>query len=459
MLMKLVKPWIAILASFMLVVGCSNNNASNETNDEKSKEDQVTIKFASWALGTEEDQNLERLMIDAFEEEHPNIKVEIDESIATDDWNNSLSSAASANAMPDLFMVSQVPTGLANDWLLDVTEMAKADEEFAKIPEVVTNSVTYNESIYAIPSAQHFLGYFVNKDLYNQANLDVPEYGFSVDEFTESVRSITNVKNGVVGLNNPFAIVDWYPSAVNEAIGWYTFNDGEYHLDSNEFISGVNLTSNFVTNGYSYDNLTDDQKANFNGEHAGEVFASGGIGLNWDGSWAVENFSKNLDFDWDFVGTPGGRTVIVNDFMGISKSTEHPEEAYTFAKWMSFGKEGFLKRIDLAVEHEKAINNLPVTQDEEVLDAFFEVQDIPGLRTAYDNLGKGIVEPVKTVPGFVQSRWEAPTGVAVGDNPNVNIAGLIDASIKGELKIEDYAAQINELANQKYKEGKEAIGQ
>ncbi|WP_172971094.1 ABC transporter substrate-binding protein [Bacillus sp. THAF10] len=457
--MKLVKPWIAILASFMLVVGCSNNNASNETNDEKSKEDQVTIKFASWALGTEEDQNLERLMIDAFEEEHPNIKVEIDESIATDDWNNSLSSAASANAMPDLFMVSQVPTGLANDWLLDVTEMAKADEEFAKIPEVVTNSVTYNESIYAIPSAQHFLGYFVNKDLYNQANLDVPEYGFSVDEFTESVRSITNVKNGVVGLNNPFAIVDWYPSAVNEAIGWYTFNDGEYHLDSNEFISGVNLTSNFVTNGYSYDNLTDDQKANFNGEHAGEVFASGGIGLNWDGSWAVENFSKNLDFDWDFVGTPGGRTVIVNDFMGISKSTEHPEEAYTFAKWMSFGKEGFLKRIDLAVEHEKAINNLPVTQDEEVLDAFFEVQDIPGLRTAYDNLGKGIVEPVKTVPGFVQSRWEAPTGVAVGDNPNVNIAGLIDASIKGELKIEDYAAQINELANQKYKEGKEAIGQ
>lgn len=145
--------------------------------------------------------------------------------------------------------------------------------------------------------------------------------------------------------------------------------------------------------------------------------------------------------------------------MGISKSTEHPEEAYTFAKWMSFGKEGFLKRIDLAVEHEKAINNLPVTQDEEVLDAFFEVQDIPGLRTAYDNLGKGIVEPVKTVPGFVQSRWEAPTGVAVGDNPNVNIAGLIDASIKGELKIEDYAAQINELANQKYKEGKEAIGQ
>ncbi|KMJ59293.1 hypothetical protein AB685_07490 [Bacillus sp. LL01] len=419
----------------------------------------MTVTFASWALGTEEDQNIERLLIAEFEEKYPNINVEIDESIATDDWNNSLSSAASANAMPDVFMLSQVPTGLANDWLLDISEMAEADEDFAKIPEVVRESATYNETVYAIPSAQHFLGYFVNKDLYNQANQDVPEYGLSIDEFTESVRSISNVNSGVVGLNNPFAIVDWYPSSVNEEIGWYTFSDEEYHLDSNEFISGVNLTSNFVTNGYSYENLSDDQKANFSGEHAGEVWAQGGIGLNWDGTWAVTDFSTNLDFDWDFVGTPGGRTVIVNDYMGISKSTKHAEEAFLFAKWMSFGKEGYLKRLDVAVETDKAVNNLPVIQDDEVLDAFFEIQDIPGLRTAYDNLENGIIEPVKTVPGFVQSRWEAPTGIAIGEEPNANIAALIDASVRGEIKIEDYAAQINELANQKYQEGKEAIGQ
>ncbi|WP_053073751.1 extracellular solute-binding protein [Bacillus sp. LL01] len=456
--MKLIKPWIAILASFMLVVGCSNSN-DTASDSEKSSGDEVTVTFASWALGTEEDQNIERLLIAEFEEKYPNINVEIDESIATDDWNNSLSSAASANAMPDVFMLSQVPTGLANDWLLDISEMAEADEDFAKIPEVVRESATYNETVYAIPSAQHFLGYFVNKDLYNQANQDVPEYGLSIDEFTESVRSISNVNSGVVGLNNPFAIVDWYPSSVNEEIGWYTFSDEEYHLDSNEFISGVNLTSNFVTNGYSYENLSDDQKANFSGEHAGEVWAQGGIGLNWDGTWAVTDFSTNLDFDWDFVGTPGGRTVIVNDYMGISKSTKHAEEAFLFAKWMSFGKEGYLKRLDVAVETDKAVNNLPVIQDDEVLDAFFEIQDIPGLRTAYDNLENGIIEPVKTVPGFVQSRWEAPTGIAIGEEPNANIAALIDASVRGEIKIEDYAAQINELANQKYQEGKEAIGQ
>ncbi|RJR12305.1 extracellular solute-binding protein [Candidatus Parcubacteria bacterium] len=457
--MKLLKPWIAILTVFMLVVGCSNDASNDEKKDDKgSDKEQVTLSFASWALGTEEEQNIERLLIKAYEEANPNVKIEIDESI-TGDWNDALSAAASAGTMPDVFMLAQVPTGLANDWLLDVTEFTTEDEDYAKIADVVKESATYDGKVFAIPSAQHFLGYYVNKDLFNQANLDVPEYGVSVEEFTEAVRSISNVNNGVVGMNNPFAIVDWYPTSVSETAGWYTYSEEGYNLDSNEFIGGVNLASNIVTNGYSYENLTDEQKANFSGENAGEVWAQGGLGINWDGTWAVTNFTDNLEFEWDFIGTPGGRTVVVNDFMGISKSTEHAEEAYKFAKFMGFGKEGYLKRLDIAVENEKAVNNLPVINDEEVLDAYFEIQDVPGLRTAYDNLDNAVIEPFKTVPGYVQSRWEAPTGVAVGDNPNANIAGIIDASVKGEIKIEDYISQINELANQKLQEGKEAIGQ
>lgn len=456
--MKLLKPWIAILTVFMLVVGCSND-ASNEKKDDKaSDKEQVTLTFASWALGTEEEMNIERLLIKAYEEANPKVKIKIDESI-TGDWNDALSAAASAGAMPDVFNLAQVPTGLANDWLLDITDLTKDDEDFAKIAAAVTESVTYGGKVYAVPSGQHFLGYYVNKDLYNQANLDVPEYGMSVEEFTEAVRSISNVNNGVVGMNNPFAIVDWYPTAVSETAGWYTYTEDGYKLDSNEFIGGVNLASNFVTNGYSYENLTDEQKANFSGENGGEVWAQGGLGTVWDGTWAVTNFTDNLEFDWDFIGIPGGRTVVANDFMGISKSTKHAEEAYKFAKFMGFGKEGYMKRMDIAVENEKAVNNLPVINDQEVLDAFFEIQDIPGLRKAFDNLDNAVIEPFKTVPGYVQSRWEAPTGVAVGDNPNANIAGIIDASVRGEIKIEDYIAQINELANQKLQEGKEAIGQ
>lgn len=457
--MKMLKPWVAILTIIMVLIGCSKDVSKQDVkDDEVGAKDPVTISFASWALGTEEERNLERIMIEEFQKRYPHITVEIDESI-TGNWNDALSAAASANAMPDVFMIAQIPTGLANDWLLDLTEFTANDEDFAKIPEVVRESATYGDTVYALPKGQNFLGYFVNKDLYNQANLNVPEHGYSIDEFVDSVRQITNVNNGVVGLSNPNSIPDWYPAAVNEDIGWYTFSDEAYHLDSNEFINGINLANNIVSNNYSYASLTDEQKGNFNGENDGEAWATGGTGLRWDGTWAITNYTETLDFDWDFIGIPGGRTVIVNDYMGISKSTENEEEAYLFSKWMSFGKEGYMRRLEVAIEEDKVVNGLPASSDEEILDAYFEIQDLPGLRVAYENMENGIVEPVKTVPGYVQSRWEAPTGVAVGDVPNANIAELLTASVNGQIKIEDYISQINDLANQKYQEGKDAIGQ
>ncbi|WP_417899024.1 extracellular solute-binding protein [Bacillus haimaensis] len=454
--MKMLKSLVAISTSMMLLIGCSNDTSTEKLEDKK----EVTISYASWNLGTEEERNLNRIMIEEFEAKYPHINVEIDETVvASKQWNDGLAAAASANKMPDVFSLAQIPPGIANNWLLDLTEMAADDEDFAKIPEVVRESATYNEVLYALPAGQQLLGYYVNKDLFNQENLDVPENGFSIDEFEDAVRSVTNISKGQVGVNNPNAIIDWYPAAVSDTLGWYTYTEEGYHLDSNEFISGLNFAKKLVTNGYTYESLTDEQKSSFTGEHPGEVWTAGGMGLVWDGTWALASFEENLDFEYDFIGIPGGRTVVANDYMGISKTTKHAEEAYLFTKWMTFGKEGYLKRIEVAVAEEKGLSGLPVTTDEEVLDAYFEIQDLPGLRIAYEKLDNGVIEPFKFVPGYVQSRWEAPTGVAVEDNPNANITTLLEAGVKGKVKIEDYISQINDLANQMHQEGKESIGQ
>jgi multiple sugar transport system substrate-binding protein len=448
--LKKVISFLVMLTLVFTIVACGND----EGGDKKGAGDNeaVTIKYANWNLGTEEEMNLERLMIQAFEEEHPNINIEIDESIDPADWNGSLAAAASAGNMPDVFMLAQVPPAVANDWLLDLNDVTANDEDYANISEVVKESVTYNGKTVALPVAQHFQGFFVNKDLYNKSNLDYPEYGFDIDGFTSAVKSITDVNNGVVGLNNPFGIPDFYPSSVNENLGYFTYNDGKYELDSKEFISGINYTSSLINGGYTYATLTDEQKANFNGEDGNQVWQQSGIGLWWDGTWAVANFGETVDFEWDFVGVPGGRPIVINDFMGISKSTENAEEAYEFVKYMSFGKEGFLKRLEVADAEGKTVNTLPISGDQEVLDKYFEINAVPGIRLAYDNLDNAIIEPVKTVPGYTDSRWNAPTGVKIGDNPNANVAALIDNAMKGNVKIEDYAKQLDDLADQKYEE-------
>ncbi|MCJ8009197.1 ABC transporter substrate-binding protein [Lederbergia wuyishanensis] len=459
--MKKLLSILAVLALMFTLVACSNSKETGKEKDAKGndapaeKQENVTLHYANWALGTEEEQNLERLMLKAFQEEHPNIKIEVFE--VAGDWNEALSTAASAGEMPDVFSISQLPLALSNDWLLDLTELTAADTDFENVPEVVRQSAKFNDKVVAVPNAQHFLGYFVNKDLFNKANLDYPEMGVSIEDFTKAVKDVTNVNEGTVGLTNPFSIPDWYPAAANPDMGWYTYKDGQYSLDSKEFIAGVNLAKEITTNGYAYEVLTDDQKANFNGEDPTQVWLNGGTGIHWDGSWAISSLTENASFEFDFIGIPGGKTVITNDLLGISKSTKHAEEAYLFAKYMSFGKDGFMKRMEIADKEGKTVNTLPVNTDPEILDEYFSQLNVPGVRKAYDHLDEAILEPVKTVPGYVQSRWEAPTGVKVGDNENANMALMIESFVKGNLKVEDYAAQLNQLANEKSKEAVEAL--
>ncbi|WP_370295786.1 ABC transporter substrate-binding protein [Rossellomorea marisflavi] len=453
--MKKILTSLLVLVLAVSLVACSSKDKAN--GDAKNNKNNVTLKYANWNLGTEEDNNLERMMIKEFEKSHPNIKIEINESITTTDWNGTLSAAASAGTMPDLFMIAQIPPALANEWLMDLTDLTSKDKEFNNVPEVVRQSATFNDKVYALPFAQHFLGYYVNKDLFNDANLDYPEYGMDVDTFTSAVKDVTNVSNSVVGINNPSAIPDWYPAATNDKLGWFTYNDGKYELDGKEFINGIKTAQGMNSNGYAYEQLSEDQKAKFKGEDPEQVWQQGGIGLKWDGTWLTGEYMDKLDFEWDFVGVPGGRTVVVNDFVGISKSSKHPEEAYEFAKYMSYGKEGFMKRLEVADKEGKGLNTLPINTDEDVLQSYFDMLEVPGVRLAYENIDNGLVETVKTVPGFAASRWESPTGVAVGDKSNATMGELIDGFMRGDLKVEDYADQLDQLAEQKYEEAKKAI--
>jgi multiple sugar transport system substrate-binding protein len=454
--MKKLISFFLIIVLAIIMVACSNTEDSAKNIDNQDKQDthqkEVTITYASWNLGTEEENNIERRMIAAFEEKYPNIKIKIDESFDTKDWNGALSAAASAGKMPDVFMMSSLPLAISNDWVMDITSLTEADEEFKNVPEVVRQSVVFDNKIVAVPFAQHFLGYFVNKDVFNAANLDYPEFGVSVEEFAKAVKAVTNVNKGVVGLLNADNIPDWYPAAVNPEMGWFTFKDGRYSLNSNEFISAINYAKDLQTNGYTYNSLTEEQKANFNAENDHEAWLKGGIAIRWDGTWAISGLQKNANFEFDFIGLPGGVTAITNDLLGISKSTEHPKEAYLFAKWMSFGKEGFLKRLEIADEMGITVNTLPINSDQEILDEYFSRLDIPGVKKAYENLDKAILEPFKTVPGYIESRFKGATGVKVGDNENATVEALILSFIRGELKVEDYAAQLDQLANAKYQE-------
>lgn len=453
-----------------LLSGCSSNKTDNATepnqgqSQEQTKDpgddanvgsgEKIVINYVNWNLGTEAENNIERKMIAAFEEAHPNIDIQLDESFDYSKYGDSLAAAAAAGKLPDVMMLPNIPFGLTNEWLLNLSDIAASDPEWANIPKALENATHYGSGIYAVPAGMFFQGYFINQDLFEQANLPELNYSPTWDEFLNAVKTLNNPSEDVLGLSEAVQIPDWYPASVNSKLGWFTWDGEQYHLNDPVFIEGVNKAKEIMQGKYTFDSLSEDEKAKYNATWHGDVWNQGKVAVRWEGTWATKDFS-NLNFKSKFIGIPGGKFILIGDFIGISKSTEHQQEAYEFAKYMTFGKDGILKRMELNTDG--SYTSLPMTTDQSILDQYFANGGYEGLKEAYDNIDNAILEGVKFIPGVVRSRWEAPTGVKVGDKENANLGDLILNSIQGSTKIEDYAEQINKLANDEYKAAADAI--
>jgi len=171
------------------------------------------------------------------------------------------------------------------------------------------------------------------------------------------------------------------------------------------------------------------------------------VGLKWDASWSLPDYVQKATFNWDFIGFPGGNQAIVFDAIIVSKTAENLQEAYNFAKWMTFSKEAYVYEAELA-RAEGSAPKIPVSLDAESLALYMEFVDKPGILTALENLDKSVVESLpKILPGYINARWEGKPGIDIGENKDVTIGFIFDNVHSGTFKYEDYAAKLEEFAN------------
>ncbi len=435
----------------VLALGACGNKGETKKKEEASGE-KVTLKYLNWNFGTKGDKNLERMMIDNFNKSQDKIKVEIDETAEGENYVDKLNTEASAGKMPDIFMINDIPSSIKNDWLLDISDMANGDADFKSIPAGSVDTTKVDGKVVAVPFARHIFGYFVNNDLLDKLNQDPITNDSTVPEFVDAVKKATDINNKYIGTNRADAMIEWLPGELNKDLGWFTYTDGQFHLDSKEMIETMDTVKDLATNGYSFDNLTDDQKAKFTDPDSGKSFKAGEIAYFYNGTYFADEVKKDANFNFSFVGLPGGRQGVSHDYLGIAKSTKHPKEAFEFAKYMSFGKKGMLERIKLADKEGLALNTLPITDDKDVAEKYWDLQDIPGIKEASERTENAMFEPIKTIPGYIQARFEGKTGLKVGDEENANVWFIMNASGSGKINYQDYAAQIQKLAQKLYED-------
>lgn len=425
-------------------------NKENENQDNTNKTEQITLTYASWALGTEEENNLERRMIAEYESLHPNVKIKIAEDIiSAGNWEEALATAAASGTLPDVALIGGLPGAVAKEWVLDVSTYTAKDSEWNNVPESLRESGVFGGKQFGLPCAMHLAGLFVNKDLFEAQNVTPLSYGYTLEDWEKTIAAMSAPANGVVALKNA-DIVDWYPSVKNSELGWYTYDGKEVHLNNPAFIDAVKYSLFLNNSGYTFEGLNSDQRSNFGVESDWEAWNAGKIGMCYDATYACDSLAKERPFTSEFVGLPNGKLVIIPDYQFIGKTTKYPQEAYDFAKFMSYGKEGILKRLEI-VEANEEVNwvALPLNSDSEIIDKYFANFPVEGVKTAYESMsGNTMVEAYKFTPGYTNARWNALTGIKAGESDNATIAEVITACRNGSLNIDDYAEQLNKLANQ-----------
>lgn len=466
-LLVLVMALVAVIA-----VGC------NKTPEDTG----VTITYAAWNLGTEEDYNIERRMIDAFMVAYPDITVEVierpkqvDEEGNESDvsWDEFFAAQAAIGQMPDVFMSDSVIKAVTNGWAEDVMNIATADDEYMQLSSDIRDAATMNGKLYALPQALYYMGYFINRTVINEAGAGaiIPEYAMSYEELMAAAEADAKDPvvggDGIVGIDGMDNLTGWLPAQYDASINWFTYNTEGFHFDSTAFAMAVAEQQKYYGAGASqYSSYVYETQTNAVDRYGeGDTFSNGKQSIRWGGSYNLRDWlAATLDetsglygADIDFIGTPSvtyndvtlNRIPVVLDYLGIGQGTEHPEEAYLFAKWMGFGKDGYLERLDIAEQHPDAgaVNFAPMISDTELIDAFFALYptltEFKKIVTEHNDF---IVESLaKTVPGYINVRWN-------GDyNAETTMYALFNQIRDGQISLADaLAAGLNDIANTEY---------
>jgi len=417
--------------------------------DDNQPTENIVLSYADWG-----DQEMNQALIDSFMEEYPNITVELRQDItgAGAEFTGNLINAQAAGILPDVFAIDNVPTGIANGMLLDVAEYWDADPDTDLIYPNIATTAVYNGKRLAVPSFQFIKGIYLNITLFETYNIPLPDKDWDYDEFISIATQLRQAgKNDYVyGIDPWYGSLDFeqtFPTQDFADVGYQTWDGTQFNFSSQAWIDAYNtkldLMSQNVVAAY-----TDEEM-----EQLGDIWPwfEGLIGMKIDGSWNMWMIDsmfdeKNVEVGfWPYPGGDAGQfPPTILDYQCVSSQTDHTEEAYLLAKWMTFGKEGWLTRLELMDERgDLYLDRFPIADYPEVwTEAESFVDYVEGLRESVDLFEYSKPDVDKWLPGYKQF-WEW-----VGNEENDYWNRINDGLVTPEVFALEWETKINQMISE-----------
>lgn len=339
----------AVGAALALIAACSPGSSSGGGGDDG---DVTTITFRLW---DESAAAAYQQSFDAFTEQNPGIRVEIEQVPWANYWDR-LPQDLGSGSMADIFWTNTSNFGIYADQgnLMDISAELGDDHD-----EWVSSAVdlySRDGSLWGVPQLTDAIGLFYNADLLADAGIDPADLADlawnpdpAQDTLLPTLQSLTTDSSGTTAAEDGFdadAVDVFGFNAQNDLQAiWLNFlaqnggqfQDGDdYAFDSPEGVETFQYLVDLV-NTYGVSPPAADTNAN--GDLARELFVQGRVALFQSGQYSLPATADIGDsFEWGIapmVAGPEGRIGVVNSIVAAGNAdTAYPEETVAVLRWL-----------------------------------------------------------------------------------------------------------------------------
>jgi multiple sugar transport system substrate-binding protein len=350
---------IALLACFaaLLLLTLAPLGAQDDISGE--------LKFIYWG-STVEDAARWQTFVDMFNTEYPNVKVNLI-GVPGDNWSAYLNGTATLIAggeQPDLIWVATegvrllVSLGLLRpfDDLIE-RDAAELQEFFDDVEPSLLNSFVVDGQTYMFPYSWNNMVVHINTNRLAEVGLEMPPADWTRDEFLEYAKALTVDADGdgnperygfALGIGGMFTMLPFVfandTTIVSDDFCAPTVNTPEV-IEALQFMHDMIYVYK-VSPGPS------------NTMDVWEAFRNGDIGMFGAGRWPIGNMLANDFTAFDiqlWPGNPNQKTIYGVDGFGIFTTSQNPEAAWAWAKFMT----GKVPQDRLVGSPESPLSNIP----------------------------------------------------------------------------------------------------
>lgn len=357
-----------LLFIVMLLVVLSLTACGGGTGNKAEQGGKQTIRFATW--DSEDNLTLQQELIDKFNEQHPDIQVNLE--AYGSDYDTKITAGMGAKDAPDVMYMWNYPTYKDALEPLDAYIEKEGSDFKDNFYETLWNYNSADDQILGLPVGYTTHVVYYNKDLFDAAGVPYPQDGWTWEDLQADAKKLTDDAESISG----FAFSGKPDPYDYEMFLWgngasYVDDQGnlEGNLNSPKSVEVLTMFQNMLKEGYA---ITTE------GSGATEM-KSGKVAMFTNGAWSLGSL-REAGINFGVVELPkfkDGSAVSIVSSSGISMSKESGKKdaAWEFIKfWTS--EEANKARIDYELPVLKSVVESENLQNDELKKVFYHMLEM-----------------------------------------------------------------------------------